>query len=113
MGGAGSSVCTPSGMTQVATLGTVAAADTVQPVSTWPSTTCSVTSENNSGVTVEVMITNDGLSGQSTSVWPVDYYIDYAGQYDAGQRYDSALHHGSLYANGKRYTYHKGKYMVG
>jgi hypothetical protein len=79
MGGAGSSVCTPSGMTQIATLGTVLAADTVQPTSSWPTTTCSVTAENNSGVSVEVMMTNDGLSGQSTSVWPVDYYIDMQG----------------------------------
>jgi hypothetical protein len=79
MGGSASSVCTPTGMTQIATLGTVAAADTVQPTSSWPTTTCTVSSENNSGVTVEVMMTNDGLSGQSTSVWPVDYYIDMQG----------------------------------
>lgn len=79
MGGASSSVCTPSGMTQIATLGTVLAADTVQPTSSWPTTTCSVSSENNSGVTVEVMVTNDGLSGQSTPVWSVDYYIDMQG----------------------------------
>jgi len=55
MGGTGSSTCTPSGMTSVSATGTVRGSDTNAVVSSWSTTTCSVTSETWMSMVAEIL----------------------------------------------------------